>query len=902
MSTNPPIKLLSFLIVFFLVFCMSLLNIDTPSAFAASDIDTLDLVYDPPNHQMTFSWDLDDDYTGKCYILSTVYIYTGDTDGYYFFGKDLTPVFTYSQDELNTGLYNNEIACDDSFTIDYNNLKGSLTSDEGLPEDMMDLQITVEILNDSNAEQIGFFEIKYSEVIQIQPQICFQGELPLEKLIYDDRNYRTLERYDNLCYYSNFYDSFLGIFPLNPVSNADTVTIDYDPFTHQVTPNWNLDYPGECYMASWVFLYDGKDINVNSYVFGGTDITPIADFDWSEVNTGYYDNKIACESSYSFNLADLEIINPFSRIEILTTIYPDDPTLQELHTIVFSYSETMDLPDGCVTLSDNSEYIIYDVNGRTLHEWYDSNCNISDEKYEGIIPLFPTTVNWQNIVGLSIIGNTLTKIVDGNNWGNAGASSIQYLPLDTDGYVTSVVGDDINKNRMFGLSHGDSSQFHDDIDFSILLNNNGMARILENGIFTPNGGVSYKEGDILKVGVEDGVVKYYKNDSSFYTSTKKPVYPLLVDTALEFIGATLKDVQIGGGNWVVSDYTPPPPFDTTPPTFSSATLNEETGVFTITFDEPINIFAIDPTKIHIRETGSSTGGVTLSLSEFGSITRVHTVPFTLTEENRQEVIALTTPKLDIDESAVQDRSSNPILDSFDNIIVITDIVNDEISDEISGRVYLDNNANGIFDGTDTGIDGYELFAINVQTLEVTILTTSSDGTYSINVIPDQTYSTNVTPDPTITLMNSNFFPEGTVQAGKFDFFKYIENPTRDNPFTFDLAFIPVAEEDFVSLNITVYHDDNGNGIKDVEENVFPQVDIRVYTYTIGGVFVTTDANGKASKNDLVPADFVAQVFPPVGFVATSPIDSISGVPGVLIADDPLAASVYNLEIGLVPLQ
>ena len=205
-------------------------------------------------------------------------------------------------------------------------------------------------------------------------------------------------------------------------------------------------------------------------------------------------------------------------------------------------------------------------------------------------------------------------------------------------------------------------------------------------------------------------------------------------------------------------------------------------------------------------------------------------------------------------------------------------------------MYTDVNANGIFDGTDTGIAGYELFAIDLLTSVITTLTTAADGTYT----------TQVTPDPDVILMNSNFFPEGTIQAGPFDFFQYVVTPARGSTTTFDLAFIPVAEEDFVTLNITAYHDDDGDGVRDEGETDFAGVDVRVFTFTTGGVFVTTDANGAASKTDLVTADFVAQVFPPAGFVATSPIDAITGVPGVLTADDPAAGSVFTMEIGLAP--
>ena len=52
---------------------------------------------------------------------------------------------------------------------------------------------------------------------------------------------------------------------------------------------------------------------------------------------------------------------------------------------------------------------------------------------------------------------------------------------------------------------------------------------------------------MLRVAVVGGVVKYSKNGVVFYTSTKVPVYPLLVDTALYSVGATLNNALISSG-------------------------------------------------------------------------------------------------------------------------------------------------------------------------------------------------------------------------------------------------------------------------------------------------------------------------------------------------------------------
>ena len=55
---------------------------------------------------------------------------------------------------------------------------------------------------------------------------------------------------------------------------------------------------------------------------------------------------------------------------------------------------------------------------------------------------------------------------------------------------------------------------------------------------------TYAAGDKLRVAVVGGVVKYSSNGTVFYTSTKAPTYPLLVDAALYTQGATLNSAFI----------------------------------------------------------------------------------------------------------------------------------------------------------------------------------------------------------------------------------------------------------------------------------------------------------------------------------------------------------------------
>lgn len=99
--------------------------------------------------------------------------------------------------------------------------------------------------------------------------------------------------------------------------------------------------------------------------------------------------------------------------------------------------------------------------------------------------------------------------------------------------------------------------------------------------------------------------------------------------------------------------------------FLNSTLDEGTGVLTITFDKIINATSIDSEKIYIREEGSTNGGITLSSEELITINDSETISFELTETNRQTVIALNIPHLTIDDEAVKDTSGNVFSAPFD---------------------------------------------------------------------------------------------------------------------------------------------------------------------------------------------------------------------------------------------
>lgn len=151
-------------------------------------------------------------------------------------------------------------------------------------------------------------------------------------------------------------------------------------------------------------------------------------------------------------------------------------------------------------------------------------------------------VTWTNVVGASASGSTLTKTAAAG-WGNAGASSAQSITAG-DGYVEFTVSQ-AYVERVCGLSLGDTDRGHADIDFGIILSDGGYVYAWESGVPKANAG-AYTVGDRLRVAVEGGAVKYYKNGTLFHTSTTTPTYPLLVDAAFNTAGSTLSEVVISG--------------------------------------------------------------------------------------------------------------------------------------------------------------------------------------------------------------------------------------------------------------------------------------------------------------------------------------------------------------------
>ena len=106
----------------------------------------------------------------------------------------------------------------------------------------------------------------------------------------------------------------------------------------------------------------------------------------------------------------------------------------------------------------------------------------------------------------------------------------------------------------------------------------------------------------------------------------------------------------------------------TPPTFVSSGLDLSTRGLTIIFSETIDVTPaakVDATKIHIRESGNYTHGVTLTVTELDTAADGIVISFTLNATHFEAVAAMTAPELTIDPGAVRDTSGSLIVGTFE---------------------------------------------------------------------------------------------------------------------------------------------------------------------------------------------------------------------------------------------
>lgn len=209
---------------------------------------------------------------------------------------------------------------------------------------------------------------------------------------------------------------------------------------------------------------------------------------------------------------------------------------------IITCEQTSDV-DGCSpsTIYISNSIVIGDQDPTLLNAFYITGTPASSACKEAI-----EDVVWMNSASCaknSISGNTLTKITSNGNWdGNA----FSYQSVSNNGYMLTTANE-VNKDRLIGLSNSDAGVNNTSIQFAFRMGATGNLSILESGTNRGTFG-TYATGDILKISVENSLVKYYQNGTLIYISTVTPTLPLYVDVCTRTTGATITAVQVSNGN------------------------------------------------------------------------------------------------------------------------------------------------------------------------------------------------------------------------------------------------------------------------------------------------------------------------------------------------------------------
>ena len=149
-------------------------------------------------------------------------------------------------------------------------------------------------------------------------------------------------------------------------------------------------------------------------------------------------------------------------------------------------------------------------------------------------------VIWTNPINCTVTGNSVQKNGGGSGSCDGGAWSQQTITSGT-GYLEFTVTE-TNKFRFCGLTSTHTTNSYSALDFALDFTSGSYAEVKENGVYKSD--IAFVSGNVFRVSVESGVVKYYKNGTAFYTSTKTPAFPLYGNALLCDLNSTITNAVI----------------------------------------------------------------------------------------------------------------------------------------------------------------------------------------------------------------------------------------------------------------------------------------------------------------------------------------------------------------------
>lgn len=190
--------------------------------------------------------------------------------------------------------------------------------------------------------------------------------------------------------------------------------------------------------------------------------------------------------------------------------------------------------------------LLFDYNSQPMGLNFDDQGNLySGDINRGRVLIYRKmetceAVTWTNTMSVTVTGNTITAT---SSLGYPGAGSTLAIKSGA-GYASATAGSTTG-NRMFGLSSTNASHRYSDINYGLLMSSGGNLSVYELGVLKSIVG-TYAASDNLEVGVDSGVVRYYKNGVLLYTSSVAPVFPLFYNAAISSVGGQITNAYLCG--------------------------------------------------------------------------------------------------------------------------------------------------------------------------------------------------------------------------------------------------------------------------------------------------------------------------------------------------------------------
>jgi hypothetical protein len=147
-------------------------------------------------------------------------------------------------------------------------------------------------------------------------------------------------------------------------------------------------------------------------------------------------------------------------------------------------------------------------------------------------------VVWTSPQRVAVVGNSITKTSGCDGCWDSGAASQQAIGSGN-GYVEFRTS--AGPTLSVGLSNGNPGTTVTEIAYALKFFG-GYVEVREKGVYKDSWNIV--AGDVHRIAVDGGVVKYFLNGVVKYVSAVAPTYPLLVDSTIELVGQAVQNAII----------------------------------------------------------------------------------------------------------------------------------------------------------------------------------------------------------------------------------------------------------------------------------------------------------------------------------------------------------------------